>query len=121
MVFKGIYTNFELVCQTFNHLSNENKQKGLKMKNLIMLTVIVTAAAFILVAASGFYNEASCGEHPTSEHPKAEEPKADNSSSEHPKAENPKAEHPKADEHSTIEHPKAEQPKADNSSSEHPE
>ena len=53
------------------------------MKNLGRLIVLGVAAAFILVAASGFNNVARCEEHP----------KADPSVVETPKADEPKAEH----------------------------
>ena len=95
-------------------------RKELEMKNLGRLIVLGAAAAFILVAATGFYNVARCEEHPKAdtsvvETPKADEPKAEQPSMEQPKAEQPKVEQPQA------EHPKAEHPKAEHPSSEHPQ
>ncbi len=119
-----VFSNLVVIPLTLKVM--HTKRKDLEMKNLCRTIVFGTAMAFILVAAGSFYNEAGCGEHPTSEHPKAVEPKAESPKVTEPKAESPPPEDPEADEHSTIEHPKAEHPKTEESkgsqpSSEHPE
>ena len=89
------------------------------MKKLGRSIVLGVAVVFLLAAASGFYNEARCEEHPKADTsvtvtPQADQPKAEHPSAEHPKAEQPKVEQPQA------EQPKAEHPKAEHPSSEHP-
>ena len=89
------------------------------MKKLGRSIVLGVAVVFLLAAASGFYNEARCEEHPKADTsvtvtPQADQPKAEHPSTEHPKAEQPKVEQPQA------EQPKAEHPKAEPPSSEHP-
>jgi hypothetical protein len=89
-------------------------RKELDMKKLGRAIVLGVAVFILLAAASGFYNEAKCEEHPkadtsVTETPKAEHPKTEQTSTVQPKAEQPQAEQPKA-----------EQPKAEHPSSEHP-
>ena len=90
-------------------------RKELEMKKLSRTIVLGVAVVFLLAAASGFYNEARCEEHPkadtsVTETPKADQPKTDQTSTVQPKAEQPQAEHPKA-EHPKAEHPSSEHPK----------